>query len=309
MAQHRDERGNRDDLQEQIGRRLLEGWTFEQIEPMSTGEIFSTLNRLHIHVTPEQFHQDAARHESAERMADEWTDRYDLRPEGPYDGDFVWMAAIILWKRLLPDRICFEQIDDQMQEGYALLEAGRLTEACDAWWQTWEWLKDKVTPERNTIDALDKDLRGTQLVFSWCQDFEMELGNAGLEDPHYLRLCIRYCREFVETFADLDPLLRGQFLRAEAEAYWRLGDVGTAEIKFEALIQENPDEPWGYVAWSDLYWLYERSPKDYDRGEAILQCALARPQLEERDAVLERLAQLRAERGDAPSESPKRRKR
>jgi len=65
------------------------------------------------------------------------------------------MAAIVLWKRLVPDRISFEQIDDLMQEGYKLLEAGQTTEACDAWWQVWEWLKDKVTPERNTLAALD----------------------------------------------------------------------------------------------------------------------------------------------------------
>jgi tetratricopeptide (TPR) repeat protein len=284
------------DFQARLRRRIEEGWTFGRIEPMSSGEIFSRLNRLGIPVTPEVFRYDAARYESAERLADEWRTQYTLRPEGRYDDDFVWMAAIVLWKRLIPDRICFEQIDERMQEGYDLLEAQRTAEACDAWGQVWEWLREKVTPERNTIAALDADFRGMQSVFSWCQDFEMELGNAGLDDLEYCRLRIRYCREFLETFADVEWLMRGNFLRAEAESYWRLGDVETAEAWFEALIEEDPDWAWGYIEWADLYWMFRDSPKNYARGEAILKRALAHRNLEDRGDVLDRLRDLRAER-------------
>ena len=308
-----------DDFRALLRRRIQDGWTFEKIEPMSSDEIFAKLNRLGILVTPEDYRQAAAQHESAERMADEWTASYTLRPEGRDDDDFVWMAAIVLWKRLIPDRICFEQIDERMQEGYDLLEAERTAEACDVWGQVWEWLRDKVTPERNTIAALDADFRGTQSVFNWCQDLEMELGNAGLSDPEYNRLRIRYCREFVETFPDLKWSLRGDFLRAEAESTWRLGDVETAEARFEALIQEKPDWAWGYIDWSDLYWLLRDSPKNYARGEAILKAALARPDLEEREVAHERLRSLRGEWAQARKTTarakrsgkrpPKRRKR
>ena len=288
-----------DGFQTLLRRRIEEGWTFEKIEPMSSDEIFSRLNRLGIRVTPEGFRQDVMRHESAERLADEWCARYRFRLKGRYDEDFIWMAAIVLWKRLIPERICFEQIDERMQEGYDLLEAQHTIEACDAWRQVWEWLRDKVTPQRNTIAALDADFRGMQSVFNWCQDFEMELGNAGLSDPEYYRLRIRYCREFLETFADVEWSMRGSFLRAEAESYWRLGETETAENKFEALIQEDPDWAWGYIEWSDLYWIFRSSPKNYARGEAILKRALARRNLEDRRDVLDRLESLRTERAQA----------
>ncbi len=294
-------------FRERLLKRLEEGWTFEKIEPMSTDEIFARLNRLGIAVTPEEFRQAAQRHDSAERLADEWRERYPFHPEGRDDDDFVWMAAIVLWKRLVPDRIFFEQIDDRMQEGYDLLEDHRTAEACDVWWQVWEWLKGKVTPERNTLETLDEAFLGTQSVFNWCQDFEMELGNAGIDNPQYHRLLIRYCREFLETFSDVDWLMRGNFLQAEAEAYWRLGEIETAEAKFAALIDENPDWAWGYINWSDMYWLFRDSPKDYDRAEAILKRALARPNLEERRDVLDRLKDLRTERTAA--KSTKRRKK
>ena len=290
-------------------RRIEEGWTFEKIEPMSTDEIFDRLNRLGVTVTPEDYQAVAQRHESAQRLAEEWYAQYTLRPEGRYDEDFVWMAAIVLWKRLVPDRISFEQIDDLMQEGYKLLEAGRIADACDAWWQVWEWLKEKVTPERNTLEALDEDFRGMQFISNWCQDFEMELGNAGVDDPKYHRLRTRYCQEFLQTFSDIDWLMRGNFLRAEAEAYWRLGEIETAEVKFEALIEANPDWAWGYINWSDMYWLFRDSPKDYDRAEPILQRALDRPNLEDREDVLDRLERLREERAQAGGKKQRKRRR
>jgi len=218
---------------------------------------------------------------------------------------------VILWPRLIPDRTSFEQINHRMQEGYDLLQQRRNTEACDAWWQVWEWLKAKVTPERNTIEALDQDFRGTQSVFNWCQDFEMELGNTGLDDSIYLRLCIRYCYEFLETFPSMEWNLRGNFLRAEAEAYWRLGEVEAAEAKYVALIDENPDWAWGYIGWSDEYWMMRNRPKDYAGAEAILQQALARPNLEDRAVVQDRLKSLRKERkqGENPKHHERHRRR
>jgi hypothetical protein len=296
-------------LRNQFLKRLEEGWTYDKIEPMSTEEIFRRLNRLGIAVTPEAYRATAQGYESAETMADEWYAQYTLQPEGPYDEDFVWMAAVILWPRLIPDRISFEQINHRMQEGYDLLEQHRATQACDAWWQVWEWLKEKVTPERNTLKALDQDFRGTQSVFNWCQHFEMELWNTGLDDPNYLQLRIHYCREFLETFPHEEWSLRGNFLRAEAETLWELGEIKTAEASFQALIEANPDWAWGYIGWSDEYWLMKDSPKKFDKAEAILQQALARPGLEDREAVLDRLKQLRAERAQARSSKGRKRRR
>ena len=47
----------------------------------------------------------------------------------------------------------------------------------------------------------------------------MELGNAGIDDSAYHRLRVRYCREFLETFSEVDWLMRGNFLQVEAEAH------------------------------------------------------------------------------------------
>jgi hypothetical protein len=39
--------------------------------------------------------------------------------------------------------------------------------------------------------------------------------------------------------------MRGNFLRAEANSYWSLGEIETAEAKLESLIKINPDWAWG----------------------------------------------------------------
>jgi tetratricopeptide (TPR) repeat protein len=281
-----------------LKKRLAEGWTFKNIESMSTEEIFGHLKRLGIKTSRKKFLRAAKHYDSAQNLAKkEWDAKYTLQPKERYDADFPWMAAIVLWQRLLPDHICFEQIDRQMQEGYDLLMSHQIAEACDVWWQAWIWIRKKVTPERNTLEAFDHAFLGMQSIFNWCQNFEVELGNAGIDDPKYHRLRIRYVQEFLDTFTDLDQLMRENFLRAEAEAYWRLGEIETAETKFKALIEANPDSAWGYIGWSDEYWLHRDSPKDYDRAEEILQRALERPNLQDRDVVLDRLKSLREKRG------------
>ena len=58
----------------------------------------------------------------------------------------------------------------------------------------------------------------------------------------------------------------------------------------------------GYIGLADGYWLGPEptpEPKQYVRAVSIYQRALAVPELEERDAVCERLAELYEEQGDA----------
>ncbi len=281
-------------------KRIAEGWSREKIEKMSTPEIFSRLNRLGIKTSKKQFLKASRHYESADDLSEEeWYAKYTLQPEGRYDEDFPWIAAIVLWKRLVPDRICFEQINDLMQDGYDYLDENRTPKACDAWWQTWEWIKEKVTPERNTLAAFDEAFRGAQSIFNWCSHFIIELHNAGLKDPQYFHMRICYVQEFLNTFTELSWLRQGNFLRAEAESYWLVGEIDKAESKFKALIEANPNWAWGYINWSDMYARTFYGTVDYDRAEEILQRALERPNLEEREMVLDRLERVRKRRSSS----------
>lgn len=88
-------------------------------------------------------------------------------------------------------------------------------------------------------------------------------------------------------------------LRAQGEALWRSGRRPEAEAVYQSLVTQLPDEEWGYISWADQYWLFrpKDSPSEYAAGEHILQRALARPTLKDREYVLERLAKLYGEWG------------
>lgn len=185
-----------------------------------------------------------------------------------------------------------ERLDDLMQEGYRLLDAGQRTVACDTWLEAWQLIKELVTPDMRTAMAFDATYSTMQSVFNWASDLEMELGNAGLDDPAYHEHRVRYVREFLARFPDVDANRHVSFRRAEAEALWQLGKQAEAETVYRALVDAFPDEGWAYIGWSDEYYLWRRRAKDYEKGEAILLQALKQPDLEDRRDVLDRLASL-----------------
>ena len=191
-----------------------------------------------------------------------------------------------------------ERLDDLMQEGYQLQTKRQAIAACDKWLQAWELVKQLARPEMKTASAFDnacgREL--TQVVFNWRSDLAMELGNAGHRNPVYLEHLLCYAREYLGLFPEEDTLTQLNFRRNEAEALWDLGRKAEAEAVYAALLEQFPDEGWGYIGWADSYWLNDDSPKDYAQAEAILQRALARPGLNDRDDVLDRLQELHKER-------------
>jgi len=190
-----------------------------------------------------------------------------------------------------------EHLDDLMQDGYGLSQAGQGTAACDRWLEAWETIKQMATPQMRTVEAFDDACPGMlQSVFNWCSDLEIGLHNAGIDDPIYHEHRLRYAHEFLAQFSDVDAERHVQFTRAEGEALWNLGRRAEAEAVYEKLVERFPDQGWGYIGWSDHYWLWGApEPKEYERAEAILQRALARPNLRYRDDVLDRLASLHEE--------------
>ena len=187
-----------------------------------------------------------------------------------------------------------EQLDDWVQAGYALLKARQRMVAVDQWLAAWEQVKKMATPTMRTVQAFDAAYRGLfQSVFNWCSDLEMELHNAGLDDSSYFVHCIRYVDEFLAQFPDEDAGRYVSMLRAKGEALWELGRQAEAEAVYQDLIARYPDEGWGYIGWSDQYYLYGQA-KVYERAEAVLLRALARPALKDRADVQDRLTGLYA---------------
>jgi hypothetical protein len=135
------------------------------------------------------------------------------------------------------------RLDDLMQEGYALLATHQRATACDRWLEAWDLVKQLARPAMRSAATFDQAYALVQPVEAWCPDLEMELGNAGLDDPAYNTHWLRYAREFLMQFPGADSDTQILFTRAEGEALWRLGRQTEADTVYAALVQRFPQKP------------------------------------------------------------------
>ena len=186
-----------------------------------------------------------------------------------------------------------EQFEDYFAEGQQLVARSESIEACDRWLFAWEIFKTLAGPGVRMLADVERvhpELR--QVAHDFCFDLLFELSNAGLREAAYHDKCLRYVREFLVLFPDSDGDTVVEFVRAQGEALWHLDRRAEAEQIYAGLVTQLPDKGWSYIGWSDHYWIFKNSPKDYARAEAILRRALARPSLEDRPDVSQRLRQL-----------------
>ena len=276
---------------------LLMLWDREKLRKMNTEEIIDKLRSMNIEFDKTRFKEQTQNYISASRLADDCYSATDFGVKGP-DEDFVWLAIIELWKRLSPEQINIEMIDDSMQDGYKLIENGNCIEGVKEWVAAWDMIRAIIPPHIKSVWDADQFLPEplTQSIYNWSQNFEMQLHNAGIDDESYFMKRIEYCREFCNIFPDTDESILHNMYRGEAEAYLELGDVETAEKRFKELVEEFPDNIWGYVGWGDIYCFGrydEKIPPDYDRAEEIYRMGLARCDTDaDIDVIYERLEGL-----------------
>lgn len=293
-------------------------WDLDKVKKMSTEEIVGKLRSMKIGFDEDTFKKQAQGYFSACKLAEDHYYPPGHRAFG-MDDDFVWMAIIVLWERLMPERYNVEMIDDLMQDGYAATEVGDYRAGIGKWEKVWAMVKAVIPPDIKSVEGADEyiGLSMSQSIYNWCQDFEMELGNAAAEEEterkdggrgrreekrdgadmpasfHAMR--IKYCHDFCTVFPQSDKRIMVNMYRAEAESYAAMGDVENADRLFRALTEEKlPGNAWGYISWGDIYchpeW-YPRVPVNYDRAEEIYRLGLARCS-SERDDITGRLDEL-----------------
>jgi len=207
--------------------------------------------------------------------------------------DWVWIAVTCLWERWHPQLPNMEMVDDKMQAGYAALEEQGSQQACRLWLDTWRAILEIMDRGRvGSLDEFDDRFGGTQCVFNWVQDFEMELHNAGLEEPQFFRERISLCETMLCRFS-ADSLLTDGFRIALAESYFDLESRDEGDRLFRGWLEERPQWGQGWRCWSQCYWPFgPHGQNDATRAEEILKEGLGVPGVDDKPAFLEQLAQL-----------------
>lgn len=226
-------------------------WGRDEVADLPTAAILDQLGWFGIFVTEEDFLRDVAESMGADDICRQWEERSSVTAKG-WDVDFPWLAADVLWRRLAPDRLSNEQLDDLMQEGYARIASRDAVGGCALWLKVWEGLKPRFSPDMRKIEDAESVFSGGQLLFNWCQDFVNELGNAARADKAFHEHRLRYSREFCRQFPESHNLANNM-MRAMAESLFKLGRVEETEGEFCALVDAYPGNPWSYIAWGDLH--------------------------------------------------------
>ena len=272
-------------------------WSMEKVETLSTNAIIRKLRDFGVDFDRKQFLVDVKKFYSAEELADHWVGVYPITAVR-FDIDFIWMAAMVLWRRLAPDMVNSELLDEMMQRGYDLKDERRLEECCNLWLEVWEHLKKRFTSDMSDIEDARRIFSGTQSLYNWCQDLDMELWNAGLEDTRFFKKRLEFCREFCRMFPDTDSLVIVNMKRGEANSYFFLSESERGDEAFEKLIEEFPESAWGYIDWGDMYCSVmqdDKVPADYDKAERIYRMGLDNA-TSDRDVILDRLQRLEEKR-------------
>jgi hypothetical protein len=277
-------------LKKLLERHLRENWTLAKTAGMTTEALEEQLRSFGVRYSREAFLAQAAGQHSAWVVADAWlaSDAVTCRLK---DEDFLGLAACELWKRLVPDRPSTEMLDDAMQDGYVLSEAGRGAEACDVWWQVWQHLRKRFTPDQRKPD--DVEFRGLQCLSNWFQDFELELGNAARRESRFAALGKQYCEDWLGQFREARESDLIGFSRARADFLLRLGDREGERVLLE-IVERWPASAWGYVALSDAYLHPAKGsplPRNHAAARKWLEQGLAHV-IKDRDALEERLPDL-----------------
>ncbi len=258
---------------------------------LSDEELLDKLQPLFGDLDCENFRRLCVSHVSAQEMVA----GHEVDGPGRFDADWPWLAAAVLWERWAPDIPNFEMVDDAMQAGYHQpddLQQGEI------WLDVWSQLLAIADRRRlTTLDQIDDAFAGTQSLYNWVQDVELELGNGRQAIDRFVSERRSYCEEYLARFGEEHPEIDRGMRRAIAETYNEAGDLETVDRLYREWLTADPGWGWGWIGWADGYWLMTPRGKDFARGEEILREGLAVAEPRDRAYILERLADLYAESG------------
>jgi tetratricopeptide (TPR) repeat protein len=269
---------------------ISNSWNLEILKSMSTEDIIGKLRSMNIKFDIEDFKEQAQEYISAISLSDDYYPKQNLHAEG-HEEDFIFLAIIELWNRIMPERGNVEMIENFMQDGYDFLEKKEPQKAIENWEKTWILIMTLVPPDITSVEEADGFIPGMyQSIHNWCQEFEMELHNAGIRNESFFRKRITFCNAFCRIFPDSDELIIHNFMRAEAESYASIDDLATADRLFKELVKAYPDNAWGYINWGDIYAFECHGNLNFEKARELYNLALGCDN--EREIVEERLYSL-----------------
>ena len=136
---------------------------------------------------------------------------------------------------------------------------------------------------------------------NWINDFDSNL-YCIIENSRNIEIIKSYgnirilLNEQIQNFIEIkDEIGIENAKRAIAETYFIMGDIEKGEALFKSYLEETPEWGWGWIGWSDQYWICKGDEADFVSGEVLLLKALEIPGLKDKKDVEDRLLELYSE--------------
>ncbi len=189
------------------------------------------------------------------------------------------------------------EFDRKMQEGYRCSLDNRNVEAAQLWREVFFEMKDLFS--KLGIDGIvefDEVVNVNQFVSNWVQDYDELLHNiivtvSGEDKKRYGEEKLELLGFILESNDSEDPSYLNH-LHSKADTYYLIGEQDKGEKIFEYMINVYSDYEWGYVGYSDHYWMRNSGIKDYTKAMRILHRGYKRDTLVEKDVIVKRLFAL-----------------
>ena len=255
-------------------------WTPKNVEKLATEEIIDKLRQVGITTSKNDYLEQTSSQISAWYISNQWL--RTLEGNGllsRFDQDFIGLASCELWKRFCPNYPSIEMIDDQMQNGYGLLNNGENMKACDQWWEVWKNILHILGTEVRTLESSDRVFNGSQSIHNWTQEFSLECYNAALNDGKYAQIGVQFCQEWLTQFSDENGLIEQNFRADLGQFHFLNNDIESGEKVLVKLIEDYPNKSIGYANLSDSLASTRGNSKPINlpRAKKLLERALAEP--------------------------------
>ncbi len=268
------------------------------VRKMQDEDIIDKLNSIGLMIDKEVMGELCINHVSAESLT-MWLEKDRKLKLKDFDPDWAWLGVRVLWERWFPEIPNLEILDDKMQKGYelSLTVDNRFSErinyeALKVWGDTWDIIKNMMDKYSvNGLKAFDDLFNGTQSVYNWSMDYEMELANALVENLDYAQTRIDFCTEYIERYENKNEHNIKVMMSNVADTYFRLGNADKGDELFAGYLKDDPEWGCGWIGWSDQYNIYGEH-KDTDKAIDILKQGLEVKELNDRWDVLDRLHQI-----------------
>lgn len=195
-------------------------------------------------------------------------------------------------------RDLMDNIHDSIQEEAHHEKENDPLAAADAGLRTWIYLKTLMTA-LNAKDVCDIEHETMYDLLYWATSLVKNLHDASRKDTSYLHKKYSFCKEYTEMHENyLSKNMRNltNIRRAFAECYFDTGDVETFNRLYTKWLQDEPDWGWGWIGWSDSYWLFiGKNKKNLEKALSILEQGLAIKGVDDKNHMIDRLNKLKKE--------------